>query len=73
MTDLSPAELTAKVEKALETERSVQEVANYVGCDYETALDVMLYLAGRGRIELTDSLHKKWSLKNGWGRKGAEA
>jgi ribosomal protein S25 len=63
MTDMSPSELTAKVEKALQTERTVAEVAQYVGCDQSTALNVMLYLAGRGKIELVDSLHKKWAVK----------
>lgn len=63
MTDLSPAELTAKVARALDSERSVEEVAQTVGVDRSKALDVMLFMAGRGQIELADSLHKKWILK----------
>lgn len=72
MTDLSPAELTAKIVKALEVERSVPEVAQHVGCDTTVALNIMLQLAGAGRIELTDSLHKKWALKTGWGKKDGQ-
>ena len=72
MTDMSPAELTAKIVKALEVERSVPEVAQHVGCDTTVALNIMLQLAGAGRIELTDSLHKKWALKTGWGKKDGQ-
>ncbi|WII07022.1 hypothetical protein PED39_05390 [Methanomassiliicoccales archaeon LGM-RCC1] len=62
---MTPSELTNAVLKALEQERSVDEVAQKVGAPRSSVLDIMLYLAGRGRIVLTDSLHSKWQIKHG--------
>ncbi|MBE6524460.1 MAG: hypothetical protein E7Z65_06285 [Thermoplasmata archaeon] len=58
-------ETIEKVLQALKDERSVDEVALKVGLPRSEALDIMLYLAGRGRIAMTDSLHSKWALKHG--------
>jgi|GEM_PF-4558902 len=73
MTEMSVAEITAKVRKALETDRTIDEVAQYAGTDRSTALTVMLQLAGSKQIEMTDCLHKKWALRSGWGEKEARA
>lgn len=73
MIDMSVAEITAKVRKALETDRTIDEVAQYAGTDRSTALAVMLQLAGSRQIEMTDCHYKKWALRSGWGEKEARA
>jgi len=72
MPEMTMSELTAKVRKALEAERTIDEVAQYVGTDRSTALAVMLQLAGKKEIEMVDCLHKKWTLRSAV-KRGAEA
>ena len=72
MPEMTVSELTAKVRKALEAERTIDEVAQYAGTDRSTALAVMLQLAGKKEIEMTDCLHKKWALRSTI-KRGAEA
>ncbi len=62
---MNASEMIGKVLKALEVERSVDEVAAKIGCSRSEALDVMLYLAGTGKITLTDSLHSRWKVRHG--------
>ena len=65
-TTMTASEMTTKVYKALaSSEKSIDEVAANVGITRSEALSVMLYLAGKGDIELTDALHSKWAVKHG--------
>ena len=72
MPEMTVSELTAKVRKALEAERTIDEVAQYAGTDRSTARAVMIQLAGKKESEMTDCLHKKWALRSTI-KRGAEA
>jgi len=58
-------EMVNKAIKGLEAERTVEELAQYVGCTRSEALDIMDYLTRTGRAQMVDYQKRKWALRYG--------
>ena len=63
-------QMVDKAMRGLESERTVEDLASYVGCTRAQALDILDYMTRTGRAVMSDYQKRKWTLKHNAKAKG---